>query len=353
MSLWPAAASASPHPTLPARTAAQLLVDVQTSAQRTLSGTVVETARLGLPSLPGAGSTAALSWQSLVTGSHTARVWVDGPDRQRVALLGQLSESDVIRSGRDLWTYSSDTTAVTHSALTPAAGGHRSDADGQDAADARQYTPAEAAARALKAIDPTTLVGVDRTARVAGRPVYTLVLQPRDTRSTVRRVLIAVDSRTGVPLRVQVFGAGSSPAFETGFTDVTFRTPAASVFQFRPPAGSTVTDGLPASLTAGGRGGAGGEESRTTTIGTGWTSVLEIAGPAGGDSAAAALSGRAGGRAAGSSTTGLLDRLTTALPNGDRLLRTSLVDALLTRDGRVYVGAVTPDLLQRVAGQHG
>ncbi len=84
-------------------------------------------------------------------------------------------------------------------------------------------TPQQAANQALAAIDPTTAVTVDGTARVARRSAYTLILRPKDTRSLVGSVRIAIDSKTDVPLRVQVFAkGGTSPAFETGFTTVTF-----------------------------------------------------------------------------------------------------------------------------------
>src|SRR5947209_8523150 len=72
---------------LPHKEAAQLLADVAQTAPRGFSGTVVETARLGLPDLPGmAGGT---SLQSLVTGSHTARVWY-GPDKKARSLIGSV-----------------------------------------------------------------------------------------------------------------------------------------------------------------------------------------------------------------------------------------------------------------------
>ena len=45
----------APTPALPPRTAAQLLVDVQTARLDGLSGTVVQRADLGLPALPLAG----------------------------------------------------------------------------------------------------------------------------------------------------------------------------------------------------------------------------------------------------------------------------------------------------------
>jgi len=340
--LLPSAASADPHPVLPALTAAELLVKVQGSQAQALSGTVVETARLGLPTLPGADNSASFSWQSLVTGSHTARIWVDGPDRQRIALVGQLAESDLVHSGQDLWTYTSGTQAVTHAVL-PAEPAGRADAQ---VPDARSLTPAAAAAQALASVDPTTLVRVDATARIAGRPAYTLVLSPRDTRSTVQRVELAVDSETSVPLRVQIYGSAAEPAFETGFTDVSFTRPAESIFRFSPPAGATVTTReLPTARPgAEPRDPAAPSLAAPTVVGTGWTSVLVL--PAG--SAGQATGGTAGA-AASSATDDLLGRLSTTLPNGDKLVTTPLLRALITTDGRVLLGAVGTDLLQQAA----
>ncbi len=327
--LLPNTAAASAHPNLPVRTPAQLLAAVQTADVSTLSGTIVETARLGLPSLPGAGEAAALTWQTLVTGTHSARIWLDGPDKQRLALLGQLSESDVIHHGRDVWTYTSSTRTVGHTVL-PAAKPETKQRD------LTTYTPQGAAAEALKAIDPSTVVTVDRTARVAGRAAYTLVLTPRDSRSTVRKVTIAVDATKNVPLRVQVFGAAVAPAFETAFTDISYKTPAASVFAFTPPKGATVTNNLLGSAPTGSAKPdhvVAGTQPEATTVGTGWTSVLVLP---------------AGSNPLGSDT--MLDKLTTTLPNGDKLLRTALLNALITKDGRVLVGAVSPAVLEQAAG---
>ncbi|MBC7680065.1 MAG: hypothetical protein H7233_13920, partial [Pseudorhodobacter sp.] len=61
VALLPSVASASAHPALPSRTAAQLLAGVQGAKVTALGGTVVGTARLGLPALPGADSAATLS----------------------------------------------------------------------------------------------------------------------------------------------------------------------------------------------------------------------------------------------------------------------------------------------------
>lgn len=341
-------ANSSPHPVLPARTAAQLLTSVQASSTVALSGTIVETARLGLPALPSAATSASLSWQSLVTGSHTALVWTDGPLRQRVALTGQLAESDVVHNGRDLWTYASSANQVTHSTLSPSAARTSS-------ADRNGYTPAAAAAAALKAINPTTKVSVDATQIVAGQKAYTLVLTPRDHRSTVRKVTIALDRTHFVPLRVQVFGRAARPAFESGFTSIRFKTPAASVFTFHSPKGSTVakdpfgtqssdrrepafrphTPSAATSAKSSAKSGArsSAKSPETKVIGSGWTSIVELS----------------GGLPAGSMT-GLLAKASQPVGStGDRLITTSLLNVLIRHDGRVFLGAVTPAALEATA----
>ncbi|MGW3795330.1 hypothetical protein ACWD8I_29760, partial [Micromonospora arida] len=82
--------AAEAEPSLPPRTAAQLLVDLQTSRLEGLSGTVVQRADLGLPPLVGLVPGNELT--TLLTGTHTLRVWYSGPDQQRVALMDTLGE---------------------------------------------------------------------------------------------------------------------------------------------------------------------------------------------------------------------------------------------------------------------
>jgi outer membrane lipoprotein-sorting protein len=356
--LLPAAASADPHPSLPAKSPAQLLAAVQTADVSTLSGTIVETARLGLPSLPGADSSAALTWQTLVTGTHTARVWLDGADKQRLALLGQLAESDVVHNGRDVWTYASDTQTVGHT-LLPADTATKAKTAQSKAKDLQRYTPQGAATEALKAIDPSTVVTVDRTARVAGQPAYTLVLTPRDTRSTVRKVLIAIDAKHNVPLRVQVFGKAAAPAFETAFTNISYNRPAASVFAFTPPKGAKVTNDVlgltgakPEATTPEKSTKAGTTTPSPTVIGTGWTSILVVPAAKDGTSALDSLTGGAAASKNHDSSGAVLSHLTTTLPNGDHLLQSALINVLLTKDGRALVGAVSPAVLEQAAAGH-
>src|SRR5436309_12224155 len=113
-------------------------------------------------------------------------------------MLRALAETDVVHNNTDMWTYDSLTMQVTHGSV-PAHKDQKA-AAAQTTAD----TPPEVAAQALKAIDPTTVVSVDRTARVAGRSAYLLVLSPRDRRTLVGRVEIAIDSVKSLPLRTEI-----------------------------------------------------------------------------------------------------------------------------------------------------
>ncbi len=341
-SLLATAPTSAAVPRLPAKSAQQLLTAVAQTNTTAFSGTVRVTARLGLPSLPGGRDSASLSWQSLITGSHSALIWVDGPTRQRVGVLGQLSEAEIVHSGRDVWTYTSATNTATHSVLKDPTG----QPDGTDGSPAaKAFDPAATAAQLLKNLDPTTAVTVDTAQTVARRAAYTIVLTPRDTRSTVRSVRIAVDAQHYLPLQVQVFGAGSSPAFQVGFSRISFATPPASEFRFAVPRGATVTTAplgregrrvriahgpdpspVPAPTA---------DHVTSTVIGSGWTAVLELHGATGRLAGAAGLP---------------LDKLTTPVgTSGARLLHTALLNAVLLPDGRVFVGAVDPATAEHVA----
>lgn len=362
--------SASAAPELPPRTAAQLLVDLHDVHVDGLSGTVVENADLGLPALPvPGGGQGSSDLTSLISGSHTLRVWYAGPEKVRIALLGTLGESDVIRNGSDLWTWSSQQNTATHRVLpstdhSTAGGEHQS-----PPASELPLTPEQAAQRALAVIDPSTAVTVDGTAQVAGRSAYELVLAPRDHRSLIGQVRIAVDSDTHIPLRVRAIARGATdPAFEIGYTHISFDRPDAAQFRFSPPPGATVTDKgavlgsdsavgrHPGSGTAHAPSGAvgpahapsGAADTMPTTIGTGWTRVMVIRGLSSLGAGGSDNSGESGGA-------GELGQVMAALPHvsgtwgSGRLLSSALFTALLTDDGRLIVGAVGPDLIYQAA----
>ena len=73
------ALTAQAKPNLPPMTAADLLAKAQRAKVDALSGTVRLTTRLGLPSLGAFGGRGGVL-TDLLSGSHDARVWRDGPE---------------------------------------------------------------------------------------------------------------------------------------------------------------------------------------------------------------------------------------------------------------------------------
>jgi outer membrane lipoprotein-sorting protein len=326
--------TASADPDLPPRTAAQLLVDVQRAQLAHLSGTVVQSADLGLPDLSvlGGGAGGSTSLQSVVAGTHTWRVWYGGEQQQRLALVGSLGESDVVRNGRDVWLWSSDDRTAVHYRLPEH---DESDTPVPGPTDL-PVTPEQAAERALAALDPTTKVTTSGAAVVAGRDAYELVLTPRDSSSLVASVRISVDAERHLPLRVRAYSTKRpNPAFEVGFTSIDFDRPEARQFTFNPPPGTTVTEGrAPAKPAAPTRPEGAGAP---TVVGRGWGAVAVGSLPPG-----ALSSGSGDAQAQGLLRS--LPRVSGAWGSG-RLLAGTLFSAVLTDDGRYAVGAVTPERL--------
>ena len=114
----PVATTASAEKKLPPRTPQELLVDLQQARTDGLSGTVVERADLGIPAIPGADGQDDPELTSLISGTHTLRVRYSAPDKARLAVLGTYSEYDIIRNGKDVWTWSSKDNTATHRTVT-------------------------------------------------------------------------------------------------------------------------------------------------------------------------------------------------------------------------------------------
>jgi len=322
---------------LPDKTPQEVLAMIGDSTVDTLSGTVEQTSRLGLPDLSMGGSTAgdqAASALELLTGTHTARVYLDGPGRARVQVMDRLAERDLIVNGTDVWLYDSKENEATHLALPADAGSPDAPTPGNT------RTPAELADKLLAELDPSTRVSVVDDTEVAGRTAYDLVLTPRSSDTLVGSVSIAVDSETGLPLRVEVQARGETetetePAFELAFTKLSLETPDAALFAFEPPAGASVKEqALPEPPSAG----HGPKDTRHSDFpgsvsGTGWETVVEL--PAGSVPAEV--------------TASPLYAQATEAVSGGRLLRTALVNVLITDDGRVFAGSVPAERLPAAA----
>jgi len=303
-------------PALPSRTPAQLLAAVagDHAPVPPLTGTVVETATLGIPQLPGGENPNSVT--SLLAGSHTLKIWYDGPQKLRLAVPVQMGETDMVRNGTTAWLWQSGRDSVTKYVLPAGHGDHAR----EPAIPKTPLTPQQAAQQALKLAGHST----------------------------------------------QVFAKGTaSPVYQVGYTSISFVTPAASNFSFTPPPGAKVnteTLSLPASHMPGQK--PQGMTSSGQVIGKDWTAVMVLpasevlpggalskvagAGSAAGVAGQAARSASGGsGSISGSAMLGAL--MLAAHPvhgawGSGKLLHTSLVSMLIT-NGHVLIGAVTPSVL--------
>ncbi|MFI2075488.1 MULTISPECIES: LolA family protein [Streptomyces] len=384
-------------PDLPRISAQDLIAKMAQSDTQRMSGTVKISTDLGLPSLPsgasfgadgkdgkggkggghdggkgGAAPSPESKLTELLSGTHTLRVAADGPDKQRLSLVERAAEYSVIRNGDQLWAYDSASNTVYHSKAPKAPAEGKGGKAGQDMPKGLgAASPQELSKKVLAAADESTSITVDGTAKVAGRDAYQLVIKPKQGESTVGSVRIAVDAKSGVPLKFTLAAkSGGKAVVDAGFTKVDFGKPSAGTFAFTPPKGAKVTEadekaagagrdhkndhksGLPEAL---GLPGVGGDASVAPEVtGEGWASIARFS--AGKDAGTAvtgkAKSGAKGGEKNAADAGALLDSFGTKVSGGfgsGRVFSTKIVNALVTDDGKVYVGAVDKDALVKAA----
>lgn len=371
---------------LPAKTPEQLIALVAGSHVQQLSGTLEQSASLGLPQLPdlgpgspgsssaftapAAGSATApataeavnpLSAANLsqlvgfLTAPHTVRIYLDGAANQRVQVLDRLAERGIVRHGTTVWAYDSAANTATELTLpnprlpkaiapttaTPGPGMPLKLHSDIAMPGGFEQTPATLAADFMKNIDPSTQVSVGPNTKVANRAAYLLELVPRTADTLLGKVSIAVDAATGLPLRVTVTARSQDKAaFEIGFSQLSLKAPPASMFLFTPPPGTNVSrQAVPAPMARHAVSPKAHKAPKThmapqvATIGTGWATIVEA--PAG--TVPASLS-----------ASPALAQLLQAVPGG-HALSTTLFNVLVTPDGGLYAGAVPLAALQQAA----
>ncbi|MEV4440530.1 DUF2092 domain-containing protein [Streptomyces sp. NPDC049577] len=361
----------SGDPDLPKIGAQELIAKVAGSDAQRLSGSVRITTDLGLPELPGGMSGMSFGGPAegkggghgeqrdapspqaklteLAAGTHTLRVAADGPDKQRLSIVESAAEYSVVRNGDQVWAYDSGSNTAYHSTAP-----RHDTKDGGEPKGVAAASPQELAKKLLAAVDDTTSVTVDGTAKVAGRDAYQLLIKPKQGESTVGSVRIAVDAKNGVPLKFTLTPkGGGKAAVDAAFTKVDFGAPSAGTFSFTPPKGTKVTeapehkDGGRGDHKAQGPSGMSGLD----VVGKGWTSIAEFSsGDAkGGPVTGKGKSGKDSGKDAGAN---LLDSFGTKVSGSfgtGRVVSTRIVNALITDDGKVYAGAVTKEALIKAA----
>ena len=308
----------------------------------------------------------------IISGTHEARIYVDGPDKLRVQVLDPMSERSMIVNGDTVWFYDDDKQAAQYMTVDVAELEAKAEEyEAENSAEIEQKiadlpfdinNPAEVADYLLAEASEYSEITVGADQNVAGQAAYELIATPLATETTVDYVSVAIDAETGMALNVKVVAKGQTePAMEIGFTSIDYSTPAASVFEFNPSSDVTVTEmEMPEEFTIDGESYTREEleaeleanklteaeyeqkkaefeasENMPEVIENGWASVVEM-------------------------------KLTEDMPvdmfdselfsgiteqvDGGFVITTSLVNMLITDDGRVLAGAVTTDYLLEIAG---
>jgi len=308
----------------------------------------------------------------IISGTHEARIYVDGPDKLRVQVLDPMSERSMIVNGDTVWFYDDDKQAAQYMTVDVAELEAKAEEyEAENSAEIEQKiadlpfdinNPAEVADYLLAEASEYSEITVGADQNVAGQAAYELIATPLATETTVDYVSVAIDAETGMALNVKVVAKGQTePAMEIGFTSIDYSTPAASVFEFNPSSDVTVSEmEMPEEFTIDGETYTREEleaeleanklteaeyeqkkaefeasENMPEVIENGWASVVEM-------------------------------KLTEDMPvdmfdselfsgiteqvDGGFVITTSLVNMLITDDGRVLAGAVTTDYLLEIAG---
>lgn len=327
----PAGAGEAP-PALPAISADELVESVLSTEIPALGGSAAMETNLGLP-IPGLPTS--------IGEGDSVRVYSDGEGRGRISIPDRGGETTVVNDGTTVWVWDSAERTVEKVS-------HQGEQKAETPLEGKFADPATAARDLVDAMQEDSTVDVDGTARVAGRPVYQLVLAPKPTeRTLLREVRVSVDSETRVPLQLEVLANGQAdPALKVGFTEFEDGPQDPDLFTFTPPEGATVQEHEPEEAPEGASPDKLFSELDLKTVGEGWDTVLT-----------GTLPVDALNMPSGEGDQGVFDMLSGfgKEVRGDFgtgwVIGAKVGTALITEDGRVAVGAVPEQVLIEALGK--
>jgi hypothetical protein len=220
VSRWPASGSGA--------TAPDLLSRVQRSSSVPYSGYAESVGSVALP------STDQFNAITDLLGARTQmRVWWSNSEEWRVDTVSLTGETDLHRSGGQTWTwnYEANRATLDNSRQPPGVRLPRSD----------DLIPPNLARRLLSEATPDEVQRLP-SIRVAGHDAEGLRLRPQEGMSTIDRVDVWLLA-SGLPVRVAVYGKGSSTAvLSTSFLQLTTSPPKPADIAFTPPASARIND---------------------------------------------------------------------------------------------------------------
>ncbi|MGI3785812.1 MAG: hypothetical protein ACRYG2_34125 [Janthinobacterium lividum] len=203
---------------------ADLVSRVQASGSVGWSGRAESRGALQLPSSDSFATLGELLGQQV-----DLRAWWRGPRTWRVDRIRSTGETDTFRDGggQVRWIFES-----RRATFSPVSSIHLPDAV--------DVLPATLGRDLLQGARPDEVSAI-APVRVAGADAAGLSLKPADVSTTIDHVDLWADPATGVPLRVDLYGRGSTrPALTTAFTDITLAAPDPAAVRFSAPEGVTL-----------------------------------------------------------------------------------------------------------------
>jgi hypothetical protein len=196
--------------------AVDLAQRVQASREVSWSGLVESTGALKVPD---SDSFANLS--QLLGENNELRVWWRSPEQWRVDRIRSTGETDLFRNGQTSirWVFESEQATIAPVSVIRLP-------------DASDVLPPTLGRELLQGFQPDEVTRLPAR-RVAGLDAPGLRLSPHEDAGTVDHVDLWVDPASGLPLQIELYGAGDSrPVLTTAFVELDRAIPALKITTF-------------------------------------------------------------------------------------------------------------------------
>jgi outer membrane lipoprotein-sorting protein len=203
---------------------------------------------VNLASGSGSGGAGQLASSPLLSGA-TGRLWIAKDGRVRLELQAEKGDSQIYYDGHTVSLY--DAASNTVYRYTPSASStpyvplHKAKSGTDTAAPDSHEAPSVAKIEEeISKLKQHANVSGATPSDVAGQPTYTVRVSPNEAGSLIGGAELSWNANNGIPLRAAIYSStSSSPVIELAATDeVSYGPVAASVFEFKPPAGAKVQD---------------------------------------------------------------------------------------------------------------
>lgn len=204
--------------------ATDLARSIEDSRSQSWSGDVTTRGTLQIPDTDSFAGVAELLGEQ-----KDVRVWWRDPESWRVDRVRQTGETGLIREGDQLTSWVFESARATTSPYSPVR-----------LPDVSDLLPNQLAQRLLDGATDDELTRLPER-RIAGRDTAGLRLTPSDEQSTIGRADVWADADTGLPLQVEVTGAGADqPVLRTEVDRLDLTPPDPETTTFAAPPGAEV-----------------------------------------------------------------------------------------------------------------